>query len=386
MKFHRNYPQEDGNSHLLSLPQRLADDGTYTGKGVVIAFIDSGFYPHPDLAGRIDLYVDASVKEIQLNTPFDEPLPMSWHGQMTSVIAAGSGSLSDGCYRGVAPSAHVILIKVSTPKHQIKEADILRGLNWVIEHGAEYHIRVVNVSVGGDFPDNDPRHPLHVAVSTLVAQGVTVVVASGNSGRDVVLPPASSASVITVGAYNDQNSHDPTLWQTYPNNFGLGEGDVTKPDIYVTGRFIPSPILPSSLVDQRAKFLIRLLDEDLDTLHLQEILKVGRVVLKLTPLQSIRPSLKVLKKLQGWIDEYKLVDAHYQHVDGTSVSTAIVSGVCAQLLEANPSLTPVEIKDILIQTASSAPTTLEQAQPNNKLINLPNALAEATRRITRHPL
>ena len=55
--------------------------------------------------------------------------------------------------------------------------------------------------------------------------------------------------------------------------------------------------------------------------------------------------------LQARINSHKLIDAKHQHVDGTSVSAAIVSAVVAQMIEANPRLTPAQIQAILMQTA-----------------------------------
>jgi hypothetical protein len=51
------------------------------------------------------------------------------------------------------------------------------------------------------------------------------------------------------------------------------------------------------------------------------------------------------------MNEQKFIHPHYQHVDGTSMAAPIVSGVVAQMLEANPSLTPAQIKEILMVTA-----------------------------------
>jgi serine protease AprX len=96
--FTANYPfYEPGNPTLLSTPERTGALPQYTGRGVVMALIDSGFYPHPDLKGRILLHVDASTNHVlEQGTDF-KVNDLSWHGQMTSVIAAGSGRSSTSC-------------------------------------------------------------------------------------------------------------------------------------------------------------------------------------------------------------------------------------------------------------------------------------------------
>ena len=50
-----------------------------------------------------------------------------------------------------------------------------------------------------------------------------------------------------------------------------------------------------------------------------------------------------------------VITKHYKYVDGTSFSAPIVSSVVAQMLEANPQLTPSELKKILISTAERLP-------------------------------
>ena len=77
-----------------SIPLRLRADNTYTGKGVVIGFIDSGFYPHSDLMRpkrRIKVWADATQDE-PIGEDFFSPQTISWHGTMTACTAAGTGS------------------------------------------------------------------------------------------------------------------------------------------------------------------------------------------------------------------------------------------------------------------------------------------------------
>ena len=106
--------QKDG-SHVLSTPLRLDADDRFTGKGVTIAFLDSGFYPHVDLTtprNRILAYRNMLEQDGRLDSLF-RPDVASWHGMMTSVVAAGNGSLSNGFYRGIAPNSDVVLVKLA---------------------------------------------------------------------------------------------------------------------------------------------------------------------------------------------------------------------------------------------------------------------------------
>ena len=142
--------QKDG-SHVLSTPLRLDADERFTGKGVTIAFLDSGFYPHVDLTtpkNRIIGYRNLLDADGDLNSLF-QPDVASWHGMMTSVVAAGNGSLSNGFYRGIAPDAEVVLVKLARTG-RITDQNIEDGLEWVLENREQRRIKAINIAAGGD--------------------------------------------------------------------------------------------------------------------------------------------------------------------------------------------------------------------------------------------
>ena len=110
-------------------------DERYTGRGVTIAFLDSGFYAHKDLTepkNRIVAYHSIFPPEDNSAT-LEKPDVASWHGMMTSVVAAGNGHLSDGLYRGIAPEANLVLVKIGKTG-RIPESNIETGLRWVFEN------------------------------------------------------------------------------------------------------------------------------------------------------------------------------------------------------------------------------------------------------------
>jgi serine protease AprX len=349
--FTPNYPfYEPGSPALLSTPERTGALPQYTGCGVVMAFIDSGFYPHPDLEGRILLHVDASTNHVIEQGADFKVNDLSWHGQMTSVIAAGSGRTSGGRYRGIASEAQLVLIKVSTPKGQIKETDILRGLRWLLDTHRRLNARVVNISVGGDFASPDPNHPLHKIIRKLVQAGVTVVIAAGNRDGAPLLPPASAAEAITVGGIDDHNSLDSQLWTPYRHNYGRIYDGSCKPDILAPANWIASPILPDSAIAREVRWLAPLLKTS-DKTHIRHILKQGYRDLGLARDDIFNTDENLYAELQQRIHAHKIIDANHQHVDGTSVATPIVASVIAQMIEANPGLTPHQIRAILTTTA-----------------------------------
>lgn len=320
------------------------------GKGITIAYVDSGFSMHPDTSDRVKLYVDATTTKARESKKVNYVDVMSWHGLMVSTIGSGDGTLSSGYYGSIAPESNLVLVKSSSPEGQIKEADILRGLQWLIHNHLKYRIRVVNVSLGGDHVSTDPTHPLHRAVRMLVNQGVAVVVASGNRGQSQLVPPASAPEAIVVGGYNDRNSANPDDWVGYHSNFGTAHDGTMKPDLVAPAEWLPSPILPETSVEREARWLGEMIGLPIDKSILR-LLHRGYQDLKLTRQQVYREGTALFQDLQNRIFAHKLIDRYYQYVDGTSVAAPIVSAAIALMLEANPSLDVASIRFILRDTA-----------------------------------
>src|SRR5438552_8396528 len=101
------------NDFVLPTPLRMDADERFTGRGVTIAFLDSGFYRHPDLTkprNRIRAYQSIFAAEGDTSS-LETADVASWHGMMTSVAAAGSGALFSGFYRGIALEADLVRVK-----------------------------------------------------------------------------------------------------------------------------------------------------------------------------------------------------------------------------------------------------------------------------------
>ncbi len=340
---------------ILSIAARLRADTRLTGRGVTIAFIDSGFYPHPDLtrpANRIRTFVDVLHPHASA-ADFARPRVISWHGMMTSVCAAGNGYLSRGLYKGLAPDAHVVLIKVADERGHVSEHNILRGLQWVLAHLYEYSINVVNISVGGDREVPHEASRINRTVEEIIGRGVVVVVAAGNTGTRRIVPPASTPAVITVGGLDDKNSLRRADHALYWSSFGPTVDGVAKPEIIAPAIWVAAPILPGTSAYQRAEAFSQIIaapDYLLPNLvrELWRQAEISEALVQASP-EQIRAAVESILR------ESKIVATHYQHVDGTSFAAPIVASVVAQMLEANPYLTPVTIKQILIATADRIP-------------------------------
>lgn len=342
---------------ILPTAVRLGARDDLRGRGVTIAFLDSGFFAHPDLAfpeDRIAAYRDVT-DPAATREALEKPDVSSWHGMMTSVVACGNGHLSRGLYRGVASEARVVLVKVGTAR-RIRHEDIEKGLRWVVANATRLGIRVVNVSCGGDFEASYLSDPLSRAAEDATAAGLLVVAAAGNKGHEPghpVVPPASAPSVLTVGGLDDHNELRRDGWSLYRGSYGPTVDGLQKPEVIAPSIWVAAPILPGTPTSDQARLLSELAAAP--DARLREVLLANRGV---DPdldaaAELVAPLLRRLVELKA--RDGNVISGAYKHVDGTSFSAPIVASVAAQMLEANPALRPHEVKRLLVDTARRLP-------------------------------
>ena len=328
---------------------------------MTIAFLDAGFHLHPDLLyprNRIAAYVDVTSDR----EPLTDKTPMlwNWHGTMTSVIACGSGYLSNGIYRGIADQAQVALVKVSK-QASILRRDVARGLRWVLENQERYNIKVVNISLGVGQQDISSEMSLvDHWVDKVVEAGMSVVVAAGNDAGPVS-SPAKSPRAITVGGYFDH------VGELYSSSFGITPDGVHKPDLLGPAALVASPILHNSPQQERAEALVRLLNDP--EASLKDLIGPA----ELDPNAGDLSASDLRSEIEGRVAGFKVVSPHYEHADGTSVAAPLISSVIAQMLEVEPNLTPEEIRRILVLTAERLPQVPAYRQGHG-VINAAKAL------------
>jgi serine protease AprX len=345
------------NDFVLPTPLRMDADERFTGRGVTIAFLDSGFYAHPDLttpSNRIVAYHSIFAADGDL-TSLETNDVASWHGMMTSVVATGNGALEEGFYRGIASDADVVLVKIGRTG-RISEEQIQRGLEWVLAHAEEHKIRVVNISAGGDFEGSYLTNPLSQTVERCTRAGVTVVCAVGNAGHvptHPVLPPASAPSCIAVGGLDDRNSLDRARRGMYRSSYGPTIDGLQKPEVIAPGIWVAAPILPHTPTAEEAELYSRL--DAADDEELRALIERHSGLDKDLDEASSLPVPLLRQLITIKLREGNVINQHYKYVDGTSFAAPIVSSIIACMLEANPHLSPAQIKRILIDTAERVP-------------------------------
>lgn len=205
-------------------------------RGVTVAVLDSGIGTHPDLVGKLLCFRDF-VNNRKLI--YDD----NGHGTHVCGIICGSGKMSEGSIRGVAPASKLVVGKV-LDEYGGGSADImLAALQWILDVYEKYRIRVLNVSVGiGNLECMEQRGKLQERIEALWDNGIVVVCAAGNKG-----PKSGSISslggmgkVISVGCHDGTYCrNNPTRCETYSGR-GNAFSNIRKPDLVAPGTDIVS--------------------------------------------------------------------------------------------------------------------------------------------------
>jgi len=282
-----------------------------TGQGVGVAIVDSGVYPHPDLAGRIVASIDFTTASPTVSsTPGGDP---GGHGTHVAGLVAGDGTQSGGAYTGVAPRANIIDVRVIDSNGSSNVSTILRGLQWVLANRTTYNIKVVNMSLGATPSGSYKSDFMATAAEVLTFSGIAVVVSAGNSGplAGTVTTPGTDPYVITVGALDDNGTSLllDDLMTVFSSRGRTPFDSLSKPDLVAPGRKMVSLRSPGSALD------------------------------------TLFPERQVTAT--------SALTADYYRLSGTSMAAPVVAGVVALMVERNPTLSPAQIKRRLKSTATS---------------------------------
>jgi subtilisin family serine protease len=157
--------------------------GVTRGAGVIVAVVDTGVAPAPDLGDRLL----AGWNVITRDAAAADDNGHGTHVAGTIAESEGNGMAE----AGVAPEASILPVKVLAADGTGSDADVAAGIVWAVDHAA----RIVNLSLGGDADSA----VLADAVAYARGKGVLIVAAAGNDGGAVGVP-ARLAGVLAVGA------------------------------------------------------------------------------------------------------------------------------------------------------------------------------------------
>jgi subtilisin family serine protease len=324
------YPLESGAANAWAGQAGPAD----TGAGVTVAVLDSGVdLSHLDLIGH--------VMAVNVNQFAGGPIDAYGHGTHVAGVIVGQDVA--GQYVGIAPGANLVSVKISDDAGVTRESDVLRGLQWVSQHRTNYNIRAVNLSLSASVPQSYATSPIDAAVENVWHQGVTVVASAGNLGaaEDAVwYAPGNDPLVITVGCLDDNQTvaaGDDSLCAI--SSRGATEDGFAKPELIAPGRKIISTLAA-----------------------------------------GINGQPVALAKT---FPERITADGRHIRLSGTSMSAPMVTGAVALLLARHPSLTPDQVKQLLVSTASDYPGQADKAGGLNIVAALQATVPAA---VTQRPL
>lgn len=269
----------------------------YDGRGVTVAMIDTGVTQVPDLGNRLLARVDFTEDR--------DGIDRYGHGTHMAGLIAGDGSGSGGQWKGAAPGANLVSLKVASWNGASDVSTVMGALQWVVSNKSRFNIRVVNLSFGTDGRQSYLTDPLDRAVERVTDAGILVVTAAGNGGSapGSISKPADDPKVLTVGAFDNAGTlielddGIPTFSGRGPTQDGLAKPDLVGPGV--------------SMVSNRAPG---------------------------TTIDEFHPAARLGEK--------------YFKGTGTSQAAAVLSGIAARVISAKPSLTPDRVKAILIATAN----------------------------------
>jgi serine protease AprX len=291
----------------------VAENLGVDGSGVGVAIIDSGVTRvHDDLGGnRVAQFVDFVDFQPQPHDGYG-------HGTHVAGIIAGSGYDSGGARRGIAPGAHLIVLRALDQFGDGFISNAIAAIDYAIEQRAAYNVRVINLSVAAGVYESYNTDPLTLAARRAVDAGILVVTAAGNHGRNDkgqsqlggITSPGNAPWVLTVGASSHNGTPDRRDDSVAPfSSLGPGRIDLAqKPDVVAPGVGMESLADPGST------------------------------------LFAGRPAARIWGSI--------MTDSPpYLSLSGTSMAAPVVSATAALMLQANPALTPGAVKRIIQATA-----------------------------------
>jgi serine protease AprX len=254
----------------------------------------------------------------------------SGHGSFVASCAAGLGSVSGGVYRGMAPGASIIGLGAG---ETIVVINALAAFDYVLTHQFQYNIRIVNNSWGGDAP-LDPDNPTSVAFKTMHDNNIVVVFAAGNNGpgRETLNIWARSPYVIGVGAGTKDGRLADFSSRGFPNGLPGNGAPAGFPPL-------PQNSSPALVAPGAALGGVRMA---------AGVNVIGALDLASGADDGTGNTVQDTSLPAAFLPFYTISS-------GTSFASPSLCGVAALVLEADPTLSSDEVKQILMDTATPMP-------------------------------
>jgi serine protease AprX len=257
-------PSSPSIDSVGEVKQILGLGNRFTGAASTVAVIDSGIALGLDFDTRIlAQYVFVGGKLGISSVPYDD----YGHGTHVAGLIGSSGLSSSNKYGGVAPAVKLLSLKVLDRRGSGKTSDVIAALEFAVANKARFGITVINLSLGHPIYESALTDPLVWAVEAAVRSGIVVVVAAGNYGTNPatgltgyagIASPGNAPSAITVGAATTNN----TVVRTDDRLAGYSSrgpswyDGIAKPDVLAPGQGLVSNDAPGSTLDTEYPSLV----------------------------------------------------------------------------------------------------------------------------------
>jgi serine protease AprX len=337
----------------------------YNGKGIGVAVLDSGINQEDDIgtyshtpAYTEDFTVPVVIQPDGKLAPKPASYGLDWygHGQHIAGIIASNGRTSNcaSCtqvFAGIAPGVNLINLKVLDTNGEGSDSFVIAAIDRAIALKRTYNIRVINLSLGRPVYESYTQDPLCQAVEAAWKAGIVVVVSAGNEGRDntfgndgygTINAPGNDPYVITVGAMRSMGTptRSDDLMASYSSKGPTAVDHIVKPDLVAPGNQIISLLAKNGTLGLSNPQNVATI-----AVFQSNPPKVGSIPIQPTYKPDSTSQPPAVKIGSGYSNQYYILN-------GTSMAAGVVSGAVADLLQAAPSLTPDQVKMLLMQTAS----------------------------------
>lgn len=291
-----------------------------TGYGVTVAILDTGINSFDAInttsngSDRFITHVDV-LDETEYGTNTNDE---NGHGtHLSSIIANSSESYNqdgyvNGGYNGIAPDVNLVIIRAFDEQGHSTYLNILKSIEYILENKDVLDIKVLNLSFSTLPSSLYWDDPLNQALMKLWDAGITVIASAGNRGSDAMTigVPGNTPYFITVGATSDN-------YTPYDMN-----------DDFVTSFSSAGPTYEGFVKP--------------------EIVAPGARI------QGLMSETTYIREQYALYSDENIGQHDYFELSGTSQATAVTSGIVALMLQADPSLSPDDIKCRLISSARAA--------------------------------
>jgi len=320
---------------VANVPSYDSSNSSYKGDDQTVAILDTGVASHGDLYDKVRQYSflngnypkpeidDDKLEKYNSSAQLDE----FGHGTHIAGVVAGSGRFSSGDYEGPALQADILSLQVLDGNGHGQMSDVMAALDWLLQYGEYFDVRVANLSFGKPITESNTTDPLVAAVEAVWDSGIVVVAAAGNYGREgyfSTTSPGNSRKIITVGSLTDNGTgpnFDDDYVSTYSSRGPTVEDHVVKPDLVAPGNRLIATA-------PRTSVLAKLLPDN---------------VVACTS-TSTSTSNYLWSSSSGCNEKYL-------ELSGTSMATGVVSAAAAMMLDKEPWLSPATVKARLMRSA-----------------------------------